>query len=60
MYLYQYGGVYADLDTWCMRSMNNITQLFGDSGVILAMISGDKDFEHDIPVRIPCRLKLNF
>lgn len=52
--MHQYGGVYADLDTWCLRSMNNITRLFGDSGIVLAMISGDNDFEHDIPVRACC------
>jgi hypothetical protein len=50
--MHRFGGVYADLDTWAMRSLENLTESMrecrGEEAVV-AMMSEDVDFEHNIP-----------
>mmetsp|Transcript_7238 Transcript_7238/g.14486 ORF Transcript_7238/g.14486 Transcript_7238/m.14486 type:complete len:325 (-) Transcript_7238:1371-2345(-) len=46
LYMHKYGGVYADLDTWCLRPMD---RLVTDNTVYLAEMSTDVDFSHNIP-----------
>lgn len=47
--MHKHGGVYADLDTWCLRPMD---RLVTDNTVYLAEMSTDVDFSHNIPVRV--------
>ena len=50
--MHKYGGVYSDLDTWCMHGMDNLTDTFfslKNEGALLGMISDDIDFAHNIP-----------
>lgn len=47
LYMHAYGGVYADMDTWCLRPMDSF---LNDTGVYLAEMSKDLRFEHNIPV----------
>lgn len=46
LFLYHYGGVYADMDVECLRSLDPI-RLRG--GVVLGRMGSDPDFEHSIP-----------
>lgn len=46
LFLYAYGGVYADLDVQCLRSLDT---LIGGEGVFLGRMGGDPDFEHAVP-----------
>ncbi|KAG7673905.1 putative Inositol phosphoceramide mannosyltransferase 3 [Nannochloris sp. 'desiccata'] len=52
MYMHRFGGVYADLDTWAMRPITNLTESMrecrGEEAVV-AMMSEDVNFEHNIP-----------
>ncbi len=45
-YLYTFGGLYADLDTQCIRPLDRI--LAGD-GVVLGRMGTNPDFTHSIP-----------
>lgn len=46
LYLHRHGGVYADLDTWCLRPIDG----FIDSEpILLAHMSMDYQFAHDVP-----------
>lgn len=47
--MHKYGGVYADLDTWCLRPMD---RLVTENTVYLAEMSKDVSFSHNIPVRV--------
>lgn len=51
--MHRFGGVYADLDTWAMRPITNLTESMrecrGEEAVV-AMMSEDVNFEHNIPV----------
>lgn len=47
-YLHMYGGVYADLDTWCLRPMDS---LVNKGKLYLAEMSDDTQFGQNIPVR---------
>jgi mannosyltransferase OCH1-like enzyme len=53
--MHYYGGVYADLDTWAMRSIENLTESMrecrGEEAVV-AMMSYDVSFQHNIPVSL--------
>ena len=42
----KYGGGYSDLDTWCLRNVENVTAAHG---VTLAKLSWDESFAHNIP-----------
>ena len=48
-----FGGVYADLDTWALRPIENLTESMtecrGEEAVV-AMMSDDIGFKHNIPV----------
>jgi mannosyltransferase OCH1-like enzyme len=48
-YLHRYGGLYVDLDMLAVKNHNDLFQRFAEYDVILGMIAGDEDFEHDIP-----------
>ncbi len=45
-YLYKFGGIYADLDTECLRSLDELLPL-GD--VVLGRMGTNPDFPHSIP-----------
>lgn len=45
-YLYLYGGIYADMDTECLKPLDDLTTR---SGVVLARMGQDSDFAHSIP-----------
>jgi mannosyltransferase OCH1-like enzyme len=45
-YLYRYGGIYADLDTECLRPLDELLML---SGVALGRMGTNHDFPHSIP-----------
>lgn len=45
-FLYQFGGIYADLDTECLLPLDSITR---ESGVILGRMGPNPSFEHSIP-----------
>ena len=46
MYMHRFGGMYADLDTFCLRPLDNLTAL---GSVLVAKMSADDNFEHNIP-----------
>ena len=46
-YLHMHGGVYADLDTWCLRPMDS---LVNKPKLYLAEMSEDTQFGQNIPV----------
>ncbi len=45
-YLYLYGGIYADMDTECLRPLDALTQR---PGVVLGRMGSDDDFPHAVP-----------
>lgn len=45
-FLYQYGGLYADMDTECLRS---VAATAGSGDVVLCRMGGNSAFEHSIP-----------
>ncbi len=45
-FLYQFGGLYADMDTECLRS---VERLFESGDVWLGRMGDDPDFSHSIP-----------
>jgi inositol phosphorylceramide mannosyltransferase catalytic subunit len=45
-FLYLYGGIYADMDTECLRSLDSVTN---ESGVVLGRMGSNPGFEHSIP-----------
>src|SRR5690606_7924245 len=45
-FLYQFGGVYADMDTECLRSLDDILK---NGDVILGSMGSDLTFPHSIP-----------
>ena len=45
-FLYQFGGLYADMDTECLRPL---TQLFDSGDVWLGRMGNKADFSHSIP-----------
>lgn len=45
-YLYLYGGIYADMDTECLKPLDDLTAC---NGVVLARMGQDNDFAHSIP-----------
>ncbi|MDO6416170.1 glycosyltransferase [Sphingomonas sp. BIUV-7] len=45
-FLFRYGGIYADLDTECLRSVDETTAL-GD--VVLCRMGADRAFPHSVP-----------
>lgn len=45
-FLYQFGGLYADMDTECLRP---VTPLFGSGDVWLGRMGNDPNFPHSIP-----------
>jgi mannosyltransferase OCH1-like enzyme len=49
LYMFRYGGIYADLDTWCLRDNSNIT---GGGALTVAEMGNDKEMGHNIPVRL--------
>jgi hypothetical protein len=51
LYMYTHGGVYADLDTFALRSTENLTEAAaaGGAGALVALMSGDVDYPHNIP-----------
>lgn len=46
MYMYVYGGLYADMDVACLKPM---TPLLRHKQVVLARMGEDRGFEHSIP-----------
>lgn len=46
VYLFFYGGIYADMDVQCLKPLDRYLNL---SGVYLARMGSDKHFEHSIP-----------
>lgn len=46
VYLFFYGGIYADMDVQCLKPLDVYLNL---SGVYLARMGSDKHFEHSIP-----------
>lgn len=46
LYLHAFGGVYVDLD---MESLKPLDDLMGDHDIILAYLSSDLKFTHNIP-----------
>lgn len=49
--MHVYGGVYSDLDTWCLRPMSNLTAAVPRSGAMVAMMGYEEAFHHNVPVR---------
>lgn len=45
-FLYQFGGIYADMDTECLKPLDDIIE-GGD--VILGSMGADRSFEHSVP-----------
>ena len=45
-YLYVFGGLYADLDTQCVKALDNVLDR---SGVVLGRMGTDPTFVHSIP-----------
>ena len=45
-YLYLFGGIYADLDTACLKPLDDLTR---KSGVLLGRMGIDEKFNHSIP-----------
>jgi mannosyltransferase OCH1-like enzyme len=45
-YLYLHGGIYADMDTECLRPLDALTQR---PGVVLGRMGSDEDFPHAVP-----------
>ena len=46
LYMHHMGGIYSDLDTWCLKPMDEITD---NESILLAYMSMDYDFPHNIP-----------
>ena len=46
LYMHKYGGVYADLDTWCLRPMD---QLVTENKAYVAEMSKETHFSQNIP-----------
>eukprot|EP00877_Chromochloris_zofingiensis_P006659 jgi/Chrzof1/2246/Cz11g08085.t1 len=46
MYMYMYGGVYADLDVECLKPMDSLLK---GHGAVLAYMGNDTSWEHSIP-----------
>ena len=49
IYLYRYGGLYADLDVIPIKSHVTLYQKYAKFAVILGSISNDDDFVHNVP-----------
>lgn len=47
MYLHMHGGLYFDLDFWCLRPLGPEVKTM--KGVVLGYMSDDHDFPHSIP-----------
>jgi FkbM family methyltransferase len=45
-FLYAFGGIYADLDVYCLKSLDSIV---GQKAVVLGRMGADPDFEHSVP-----------
>lgn len=45
-FLYAYGGIYADLDVFCLRSLNSLAKF---EGVLLGRMGTDPSMPHSIP-----------
>lgn len=45
-FLYAYGGIYADLDVYCLKPLDG---LLAQSSVVLGRMGADPDFVHSIP-----------
>ena len=48
-YLYEYGGIYCDLDFECLKNFDILLNNHKDYDVILGYMGEDKTFEHCIP-----------
>jgi mannosyltransferase OCH1-like enzyme len=48
LYMHKYGGVYADLDTWCLRPIDSLFTI-GSGKAYVAEMSPDKQFNQNIP-----------
>lgn len=48
LYMHQYGGVYADLDTWCLRPVDSLLSP-GSRKAYVAEMGPDLKFPHNIP-----------
>lgn len=46
LYMHRYGGVYADLDTWCLRPMDDLVR---DSKAYVAEMSEETWFNQNVP-----------
>ena len=46
--MHKYGGIYADLDTWCLRPIDTLFKP-GSRKAYVAEMGPDKDFGHNIP-----------
>ena len=52
LYMHRHGGVYADLDTVDMLPMEDLLRTVpSGQAAVLAMMSKDEDFPHNLPVR---------
>ena len=52
LYMHRHGGVYSDLDTVAMQPMDELFRsLPAERSAVLARMSDDEAFEHNIPVR---------
>lgn len=45
-FLYAFGGIYADLDVYCLKPLDSI---IGHPAVVLGRMGSDPDFEHSVP-----------
>lgn len=56
VYMHVDGGVYADLDTWCLQPLGSLFDKYRsklhDSVAVMAKISANDAFEHNVPVGI--------
>lgn len=60
LYMHAHGGVYADLDTWALRGMDNLTAAAGrDTGALLGLMSEASRFEaaYSIDLRISLTIR---
>lgn len=48
-YLYEYGGIYCDLDFECLKNFNDLLEKYKNYDVILGYMGNDKNFDHCIP-----------
>ena len=49
IYLYRYGGLYADLDVIPIKNHDSIYKEYNSYSVLLGSLSNDDDFEHNVP-----------